>query len=89
MTDAGIDIAWQDPSLSLTQWEVFQGYKVLIRAAGSAEVNIITINVAQNFAYITELKSLATYNISVAAYTIAGVGKESETITVTTTLGKE
>ena len=89
MTDTGIDIAWQDPSLSPTQWEVFQGYKVLIRPAGSAEVNIITINAAQNFAYITELKSLATYDILVAAYTMAGVGKESETITVTTTLGKE
>ena len=89
MTDTGIDIAWQDPSLSPTQWEVFQGYKVLIRPVGSAEVNIITINALQNFASITELKSLGTYDISVAAYTIAGVGKESETITVTTTLGKE
>ena len=89
MTDTGIDIAWQDPSLSPTQWEVFQGFKVLIKPAGSAEVNIVTINAVQNFAYITELKSLGTYNISVAAYTIAGVGKESETITVTTTLGKE
>ena len=89
MTDTGIDVAWQDPSLSPTQWEVFQGYKVLIRPEGSAKVNIITINAAQNFAYITELKPLGTYDISVAAYTIAGVGKQSETITVTTTLGKE
>jgi len=89
VTDTSIDVVWQDPSLSPTQWEVFQGYKVLIRPAGSVEVNIITINAVQNFAYITELKSLATYDISVAAYTIAGVGKEGETITVTTNLGKE
>ena len=89
MTDTGIDVTWQDPILSPTQWEVFQGFKVLIRPAGSAKVNIITINALQNFASITELKSLGTYEISVAAYTIAGVGKQSETITVTTTLGKE
>ena len=86
--DSSIDIAWQDPSLSPILWEVFQGYKIFIRPLGSAEVNIVTINAQQNFATLPGLKSLVTYNISVAAYTFAGVGRQSESISVTTTLGK-
>jgi len=68
--------------------EIFQGYKVFVRRAGSSEVNIITINACVTFASLLGLKSLVTYNISVAVYTFAGVGKESEMISVTTTLGK-
>jgi len=68
--------------------EIFQGYKVFFRRAGSSEVNTITINARVTFASLAGLKSLVTYNISVAVYTFAGVGKESEMITVTTTLGK-
>ena len=88
VSDTSINIAWQDPNFSPTSRELFQGYKVFVRPAGSVLVNIITINAHQNFANLTGLKSLLAYNISVAVYTFAGVGKESDPITVSTTLGK-
>ncbi|KAJ7378582.1 hypothetical protein OS493_022571, partial [Desmophyllum pertusum] len=65
--------------------DVFQGFKVFIRLAGSAEVNITTINEIVNTATLHGLEPLATYSISVAAYTLAAVGKESESIVVNTT----
>lgn len=88
VSDTSIDLAWQHPELSSTMWEIFQGYKIFVRPAGSSGVHSITINAQKTVARLQGLKSLVTYDISIAAYTFAGVGKESEIICITTTLGK-
>ena len=85
--DTSIDVKWDDLNLPPAVSAIFQGYKVFIRPAGSAEVNITTVNELVNFVTVQGLEPLVTYNISLTGYTLSGVGKESESISVTTTLG--
>lgn len=88
VSDTSIDIAWDDPSLPSEIWDIFQGYEVYIRQAGSAQVKVTIINEHVNSVTLPGLEPWVTYNISVAAYNLAGAGKESEIIVVTTTFGK-
>ena len=87
--DTSIAVAWNDPSLTSEVWDIFQGYVVYIGQAESDQYNVTIINEHRNFITLLGLEPLVTYNISVAAYTLAGVGKESDIIAVTTTFGKD
>ena len=86
--DTSIAVAWNDPILTSETWDVFQGYVVYFGQAASDQFNVTIINEHRNFISLLGLEPLVTYNISVAAYTLAGVGKQSKIITVTTTFGK-
>ena len=87
-SDTYIDITWNDPSLSPEIWNLFQGYEVYIRRSGTTQINVTQLNEAVNFITLNGLKPLVTYEVSVAAYTLTGVGKKSASITVNTTFGK-
>lgn len=86
--DTYIDITWDDPSLSPEIWDIFQGYEVYIRRSGTSQVNVTQINEPVNSVTLPGLEPLVAYEVSVAAYTLTGVGKESESIAVNTTFGK-
>ena len=86
--DTSIHIRWDNLSLPPSISAIFQGYKVFIRPAGSADVIVTTVNDLVNFVTIEGLKPLVTYSLTVAGYTQSGVGRESESLSVTTTLGR-
>ena len=88
MEDTSIHIRWDNLSLPPSISAIFQGYKVFIRPAGSADVIVTTVNDLANFVTIEGLEPLVTYNLTVAGYTQSGVGRESESLSVTTTLGR-
>ena len=86
--DTSIHIRWDNLSLPPSISAIFQGYKVFIRPEGSADVIVTTVNDLVNFVTIEGLEPLVTYNLTVAGYTQSGVGRESESLSVTTTLGR-
>ena len=86
--DTSIHIRWDNLSLPPSISAIFQGYKVFIRPAGSADVIVTTVNDLVNFVTIEGLEPLVTYSLTVAGYTQSGVGRESESLSVTTTLGR-
>jgi len=88
VSDTYIEITWDDPSLSPEVWNIFQGYEVYIRRAGTTKINVTQVNEPVNSATIPGLEPLVTYEVSVAAYTLTGVGRKSERIAVNTTFGK-
>ena len=88
VSDTYINITWDHPSLSPEIWNIFQGYEVYIRRAGTTQINVTQVNEPVNSVTLTELEPLITYEVSVAAYTLTGVGKKSEAIAVNTTFGK-
>lgn len=88
VSDTYIDIRWDDPSLSPEIWNIFQGYVVYLRRAGTTQINVTQVNEVVNSLTIPGLEPLITYEVSVAAYTLTGVGKKSESIAVNTTFGK-
>ena len=88
VSDTSIDIAWDEPSLPPEIGDIFQGYEVYIGQAGSAQDGVTIINEKVNFVTLPGLEPWVTYDISVAAYTLAGAGKESEILAVTTTFRK-
>ena len=88
VSDTYIDITWDHPSLSPETWNIFQGYEVYLRRAGTTQINVSQVNEPVNFITLTGLEPLVTYEVSVAAYTLTGVGKKSDSIAVNTTFGK-
>ncbi|XP_022793871.1 Down syndrome cell adhesion molecule homolog [Stylophora pistillata] len=86
--DTSIHIRWNSLSLPPSISAIFQGYKVFIRSVGRADVIVttVTVNDLVNFVTIKGLESLVTYNLTVAGYTLSGVGRESESFSVTTPL---
>ena len=88
VSDTYMDISWDHPSLSPEIWNIFQGYEVYIRRAGTTQINVTQLNEPGNSVTIPGLEPLTTYEVSVAAYTLTGVGKKSESIAVNTTFGK-
>ena len=87
-SDTYIDITWDDPSLSPEIWNIFQGYEIYIRRSGTTQINVTQVNEPVNFITLSGLEPLVTYEVSVAAYTLTGVGKKSDSIAVNTTFGK-
>jgi len=85
VSDTYIDITWDDPSLSPEIWNIFQGYVVYLRRAGTTQINVTQVNEVVNSLTIPGLEPLVTYEVSVAAYTLTGVGKKSESIAANTT----
>lgn len=83
-----MNITWDHPSLSLEMWNIFQGYEVYISRAGITQINVTQVNEPVNYVLTPGLEPLVTYEVSVAAYTLTGVGKKSEVIAVNTTFGK-
>lgn len=83
-----MNITWDHPSLSPEIWNIFQGYEVYIRRAGTTQIDVTQVNEPVKYVTIRGLEPLVAYEVSVAAYTLTGVGKKSETIAVKTTFGK-
>ena len=73
-----MNITWDHPSLSPEMWNIFQGYEVYISRAGITQINVTQVNEPVNYVLIPGLEPLVTYEVSVAAYTLTGVGKKSE-----------
>lgn len=61
---------------------------VYLRRAGTTQINVTQVNEVVNSLTIPGLEPLVTYEVSLAAYTLTGVGKKSESIAVNTTFGK-